>query len=87
MSLEILEKMQVKPQVEVRKPVVFKLGQVKTLAVLDKREEKKVNREEILERLKNYRMVKQNIIEPDKPKKKKIRLVKKKKNRRRRRRG
>ncbi len=77
MSLEILEKMQVKPQVEVRKPVIFKLGQVKTLAILDKREEKKINREEILEGLKKHRIVKEDVVQPEKPKKKKLRLVKK----------
>lgn len=37
MSQGILEKMQIKPQVAVRKPVVFKLGEVKTLQVIDKR--------------------------------------------------
>ena len=59
MSEGILEKLQIKPQVAVRKPVVFKLGQVQTLQVIDKREEGKIAREEIMGELRKHRVVKQ----------------------------
>tara|TARA_Y100000816_G_scaffold280859_1_gene254731 strand:- start:12330 stop:15782 length:3453 start_codon:yes stop_codon:yes gene_type:complete len=86
MSQGILEKMQIKPQVAVRKPVVFKLGQVKTLQILDKREEGGIEREEIIEELRKHRVVKQGEpLEKRDPKKeektepkKKIRVIRKK---------
>ena len=82
MSEGILEKMQIKPQVAVRKPVVFKLGEVKTLQVLDKREEGGISREEIMKELRKHRVVKQGeALEKKEEKtepKKKIRLIRKK---------
>ena len=63
---KLIQKLQVKPVPEPPKPVVFKLGQINTLNIVDNRDQSNVNRDEIMERVKGFRKVKNNENELDK---------------------
>ena len=76
MSEQLLEKLQVKPVPELPRPVKFRIGEIKTIAIRDRRSESKINREELLAKVKNKITVKES--EPlDNKKPKKLRIIKK----------
>ena len=79
---KLIQKLQVKPVPEPPRPVIFKIGQMNTLNIADNRDQANVNRDEIMERVKAFRKVKNIENEKDKEDKgeipkDKIKLVRK----------
>ncbi len=58
MADKIIEKLKVKPVATVPRPVVFKIGQMNTLQIQDNRKESTLNREEIMDKMKQFKKVK-----------------------------
>ena len=78
MAEAIIEKLKIKPQAQRPVPVEFKIGQQNRLEIQDNRKESALNREKILEKIKNIKKVKTVDNKLEEPSKVKIKNTRKK---------